>query len=278
MEGCLINQEFFNSLSPHKKFFFSFEKEADINFSITELNLEYVIRKCDIDLKEAELKVLVENGSDDYMASLYMETEEKNGNKLVNAITTLIDSIIGFFGKMVKFGQDTLDKIKAKIAEKHLTANDFEGSDTMNLSLNMDYQKKLAELEKQMTVGEKIVQMCSNKTHVDESVINGYIEACKRLKENIPNIAVKAVKTGVKVGVVVIAFKNYKTIIDNVLKVTNGAKSRLKTLKGKILPNNVDKQRKVVKEMYGLSKEVSKISTTLITGIMSIFNGLVQSK
>lgn len=270
----IMSPEFFNTLSPHNKLFFTMERTFDKDFAIAKLNLEYAIRREDILYKEAELKVLVENGSDEMMDMLYTEAKKESDNKILAAIKSVIDTIIDFFKSIYEKISSKVKSIILKSKAKNLTADDFANSKTMNIALNMDYEKKMAEYEAKMAKGEKLIRMVSQKTNVDEDLINGFCLSCQRLRENTPKLVMKAVGVTALAGSVVISFKNYGKIAGKVIKIIESGEAKIKSLKdmfnGKV--NNAKHQYKIINAIQGLIKDFGMDSTKLVTGIASILH------
>lgn len=273
---CVMTREFFDTLSPHKKLFFTMERTFDQNFAIAMLNLEYAERKRDILFKEAELKVLVENGSDEMLEELYTESEKESKAKVSGAIGRVIDSIINFFHSVSETISSKVRTITAKLSKNNLTAQDFAGSEMFNVALNMDYEKKMAEIDAKMNQGQKLIQQISMKTNVDETVIDGYCQACQKLKENTPKLVVKGVKVGALSGFIVYGFKNYGKIAGRVVKWIESGEKKVNELKGKLKgkTGDIKQQTRVLNELQSLSMMFGSISTQFITGISSICSNI----
>ena len=75
-ELTLSNPSVFNSLTPYTRALLKLERSMDYSIDVASLKLDMILERKDLELKEAGLKVLVEDGSEDMMDSLYMEAED----------------------------------------------------------------------------------------------------------------------------------------------------------------------------------------------------------
>ena len=147
-----MSSDVFYSLTPYKKLMLTMETEMDYMIETASLQLDMLLEKKQLELKEAELTVLVEDGDIDMLSSLYTESEESSQSGVLGSLHKICDSIIGFI-------KNTMKLIKEKFIDlfsKHddFTVEDFEKSGIKGVAYNIDYQKKMRELGSKMTEGE----------------------------------------------------------------------------------------------------------------------------
>lgn len=266
----MMSSEVFYSLTPYKKLMLTMETEMDYMIETASLQLDMLLEKKQLELKEAELTVLVEDGDIDMLSSLYTEAEESSQSGVLGSLHKICDSIIGFI-------KNTMKLIKEKFIDlfsKHddFTVEDFEKSGIKGVAYNIDYQKKMRELGSKMTEGERLIIRIANTTGKSVGEIQGYCDSVKELVNNIPNIVAKAAKTGAAVGGVVILFKNWKSVAGVLSKGIDGIESTIQSVKSKLLGKNPEQEKKILLSMADLSKAYNKIASRVALGMTAVLH------
>lgn len=197
------------------------------------------------------------------------DDEQKSGGGLFAGIKKVIDSIIGFISKTVS---NITEKIKSVFGGKEkLTADDFANSDTYNVMLNMDYQKKMQEIDNKMDEGSALIKKACSATGISEQEAQGYINGAQKIINNTPNLVCKAVKGVAAAGGMIILAKNFG-------KVTGWITGKLN---GHI--DNLRREREEIERLEKKDKRDARNAKTMETirgifsvrkNLMSIYNGI----
>lgn len=270
-ELTLSNPSVFNSLTPYTRALLKLERSMDYSIDVASLKLDMILERKDLELKEAGLKVLVEDGSEDMMDSLYMEAEEKAAGGVLDALKKICDAIIKFFKDSAAMIADKVRAVLAKFSAKHVSPEDWKNSDAYEIAISYDYNKKMAEIEAKMTEGDKLIRECSKRTEIPEGKIKGYVDSVNSLIANIPKLTMKAVKTGAAVGGTVILFKNWKVVAGAMAKTLDKGASIISSIKSKV-GKHPKEEKEVLNSVSSLSKEYNKIASRISLGLCAIVN------
>ena len=270
-ELILSNPDVFNSLTPYKKAILTLERTMDYSIEVASLQLDMALERKELELKEANLQVLVEDGTEEMLDSLYMEAEEKSSGGVVNALKNICDSVINFLKKSADMIAEKINAVLAKFKAKHVTPEDWEKSSAGKIALSYDYQKKMNEIESKMTEGQKLIREVSRKTSISEGKIRGYIQTVNNLISNIPQLTMKVVKAGAVVGGTVILFRNWRTVANGVAGAIGKCTGIFKRTKEDV-GKHPKEEKEVLSAMSKLSKEYNKIGSRVSLGLCAIMN------
>lgn len=270
-ELSLFNATTFNSLTPYKKALYTLEQTMDYGIEVASLQLDMILERKELEFKEAGLKVLVEDGSDDTLDSLYMEAEEKANGGAIGALKKICDSIIKFFKDSAEMIAEKINAVIARFKAKHITEDDWNKSVAKKVALNFDYQKKMNEIESKMTEGQKLIRECSKISGVSEGKIKGYVQSVNNLISNIPQLSMKVVKTGAAVGGTVILLKNWKIVATGASKALNKCSDIIKKAK-ELVGHHPKEEREVLTTMSKLSKTYNTIASRISLGLCAVMN------
>lgn len=265
-----MTPQMFNSLSPYKKDLLTLETAFDIEFESASMSADYFMEKCELDYREAELLVLVESGSYHMLDSLYTEASEKSSGKVVESLKTIIDSIISFIQKTADMVREKITKVFANNASKQLSADDVASSETFNMVVNIEYDKKLKEMEDKMSEGRKLLRSLGSSVGVDSTTVDGFVNATNSYLEKLPEITCKAAKAGAVAAGVLITAKNFGNIANGLVKGMDKIKMMMTGVKGTLRGKEPEKEKKILVAMGKLSKEYTKISSRIALGASSL--------
>lgn len=278
MKALNYSKEYFESIPAYQKSYLTLERQLDCAVAANSLQFDILTEKTRIGYMEADLRVLLEDGSYDMLDTLYTEEAQKSGNKLVDAVVNIFNSIVKFF-------KDLIDNIRKKVASvfgkskaNEFTAEDWEKSGIKDMYCNVNYNKKLTEIEAKMTEGERLIQMASGATGIPAAKIDGYVQSSKDLIHNLPKLSLKvAAGVGVGAGVVLLA-KNYRNIVGGLLdrgekcmQVADKAKDKIEKFKDDKtgLTAQIEYEKRVAQTMAELSKAEGSWINRLALGVTS---------
>ena len=175
--------------------------ESDRDFTIDEMAFDVELESALLDLRHklfcGDISML-ESGLEDDDA-VYTE-----GAK--DIFTGAIDAIKRAFDTIIKFISNVANKAN------HLSPEDFKNSQTFAILVNDHYDKRLKEIEDQMSLGDKLIRKASNGTGISEVELKGYVNGSKKVIENGKKLTFKVVK-GVGIGAgIIIGAKAFKTV------------------------------------------------------------------
>ena len=266
----MMTENFFNSLTPHGRFLLAKESQFDYEFALASLEADYVIESYKIGLMKIDHQVFIESGSSELFDSLYTEAEDKVQPKILESIKKMFDKIIKFLRDTIDMIKEKMSKVFGKLTENNLTADQFDASRTRNMMINIDYDKKLKELEAQMTTGQRLIRKASSATGISEEELTGYKNACDKLVSDIPKVACKAAKIGVAAGGFVLLAKNYKTIVNKLCARQESQIKKVEDARAISKGKNPQQEKVVVTAMSSISKKFNEIVSTISLGAMSL--------
>lgn len=268
----MMSENFFNSLTPHRRLLLGLESQFDYEFALASLEADYCLESYNLKLKKISHRVFVESEDFELFDSLYTEAETESQPKIVSAIKKMIDTIVKFLQNTVNMIKQKMTKVFGKINNNNLTADDFDASKTKNMMINIEYEKKLKELESQMSTGQRLIRKASSTTGIPEEELTGYKDACSKLLSDLPKVACKAAGSAAVVGGFVILSKNYKKIVSSLCSRQEAQVKKVEDTKASLKGKNPEQEKEVVTTMSSLSKKFNDIVSTISLGAMSLVN------
>lgn len=198
--------DMFSYLSDIEKADLATESAINIEFTKAQVMLEYVDELENIRMKEAELRVLNENGTYDDLVSYYEDVatqanQKKQGvistliNGIINAITGVINKIKEFFtGKAIEEAQTQLaqnpeentkgflpdlDFIKTKIGEAVTAVENWFANRTPTEKVITDLGAIAAVIAAGITIGKKLENGQEDKTGKAEKTKGDFLNDAK---------------------------------------------------------------------------------------------------
>lgn len=269
-EEIMMTENFFNSLTPHKRLLLGLESKFDYDFALATLKVDYCIESFNLGLKKIDHRVFIESGNSEMLDSLYTEAEKESQPKIIDAIKNMLDKIAKFLRNTVDMIKEKMNIVFGKLTENNLTADEFNASKTKNMMVNIEYEKKLKELEAQMSAGQKLIRKASSATGIPEVELTGYKDACTKLVSDLPKVACKAATSAAAVGGFVILAKNYKKIVGALCSRQEAQVKKVEDAKTSVKGSNPQQEKEVISLMSSISKKYNEIVSTISLGAIAL--------
>lgn len=188
--------------------------ESDRDFTIDEMAFDVELESALLDLRHklfcGDISMLKSGLEDD--DAVYTEGAKDIFTGAIDAIKRAFDTIIKFISNVAKKAKEKFEAAFAKNKANHLSPEDFKNSQTFAILVNDHYDKRLKEIEDQMSLGDKLIRKASNGTGISEVELKGYINGSKKVIENGKKLTFKVVK-GVGIGAgIIIGAKAFKAV------------------------------------------------------------------
>ena len=251
------------------------ERTFDFEFMQADLFYDYTLSKVLIQESEEFHRSMYETDEFLYLMEGSNDTKKVTSGNLKDALKNMVNAIIDMFGRLfdkISHGfKRFFGIIDSKAKEKQISADELLNTDQFKLMVNMDYNKKLQELEAKMTEGERLSYRISSATGIDPGTIDGYIRSANELIKSIPDIAVTAGKVGAtSAGLFLINGKNRKEVMNSIQKRVSTVQGKFKKFVNKV--TGKPEEKKVVVAMKDLSSKYNRIVNGLSSKLCSFGN------
>lgn len=287
MEGIALNssRSYFNSIPAYEKSFLKLEKALDVEMAMNRMQLDLIEERENISFMEADLRVLVENGSYDMMNVLYEEATENTAEKKKNAISRMFDAIVKFFKNLIDNIKEKIDKVFTKKKLDNFTAEDWEKAGAKDLWCNIDYEKKMNELNSKLSEGERLMQFASGATGIPEAKVKGYVKSCEDLVHNIPKITIKVAGLAAAGTGIYLAGKNFRKIVGGLLNTAQKGMETCDRVKDKWDDRKdvksgvhvvMENEAEIAKAMSDVSKAQGNILNRVALSVVSVVDHVTK--